>query len=888
MKSIEFGDLPKRFDINEREAHWRARWSELGVEKRDQNAPREKSFVIDSPPPTVSGALHIGHVFSYTHQDLLARYKRMTGWNVAYPMGWDDNGLPTERRVQNYFMVRAERGVPYIENLDVEAERARLELKKNRQLVISRQNFIELCRVVTEVDEIAFKDMFNRMGYSIDWSDEYATIDDKSRRIAQRSFLDLHEKGHIYQRESPTMWDVDFQTAVAQAEVEDREKGGAYHDLEFGVFEEDAPVSSFVISTTRPELLAACVGITAHPDDERFKGLFGKHAVTPGFFAKVPIFPSTEADPEKGTGILMVCTFGDQTDVAWWREEELELRQILGRNGRILDHSFSGGGDDGWASTNPEKANENYQLIVGKRSPSAKALVVEMMRNPENSATGNGAPLQDEPQWIQHPVRFYENGDSPLEYLTTRQWFVRMLDKTDQMIDMGRKINWYPDFMRKRFENWTENLNVDWCISRQRYFGVPIPVWYPLDDQGEPQYDQAIIAAEEVLPVDPESTTPPGYTEEQRGVPGGFAGEPDIFDTWFTSSLSPQTVARWGEEDDQMNSLFPFDVRPQAHDIIRTWAFYTIAKAMLHQESVPWHNINLSGWVLDPDRKKMSKSKGNAVTPVDSIDRFGADAVRYWSASFKLGVDAAHDESIFKIGGKLVTKLYNAGKFVLAQTAEDGPITNELDRAFIAELKEVVRAAGQAFEKFEFSVALQETEKFFWGAFTDNYIELLKRRSRSEDDPEGRASAVATLRLGLNVVLRLFAPVVPTITDEVWSWVFAEETGHASIHQTPWPTVEELDAVAAPELAGSFPAACDAISAIRKAKSESGVSLNRELLSLVLEADEVGESDLRLVLDDVAAAGGAESINFAPGTPSGDWRYTAQIEPAAAPVKNGG
>ena len=883
MKSIEFGDLPKRFDINERELHWRKRWSELGVEKRDPTAPREKSFVIDSPPPTVSGSLHIGHIFSYTHQDLIARYKRMTGMNVAYPMGWDDNGLPTERRVQNYFSVRAERNIPYIENLDVEAKRAELGLKKDRQLVINRQNFIELCRVVTEMDEIVFKETFDRMGYSIDWGDEYATIDDKSRRIAQRSFLDLHEKNHVYQLESPTMWDVDFQTAVAQAEVEDREKGGAYHNIEFGVFEEDAPVKSFVISTTRPELLAACVGITAHPDDERFKGLFGKHAITPGFFAKVPIFPSTEADPEKGTGILMVCTFGDQTDVAWWREEGLELRQILGRNGRILDHNF--GGDDGWASTNPDKANENYQAIVGKRTPSAKLLVVDLMRDPANSATGNGAPLQDEPKQIQHPVRYYEKGDSPLEYLTTRQWFVRMLDKTDQMIEMGRKINWHPEFMRKRFENWTENLNVDWCISRQRYFGVPIPVWYPLDDQGEPQYDQAIIATPGMLPVDPESVAAPGYDESQRGVAGGFAGEPDIFDTWFTSSLSPQTVARWGDEDDQMNTLFPMDVRPQGHDIIRTWAFYTIAKAMLHQESVPWHNINLSGWVLDPDRKKMSKSKGNVVTPVDTLDRFGADAVRYWSASFKLGTDASHDEAIFKIGGKLVTKLYNAGKFVLGQTADDGPIVNELDRAFIAELKEVVRSAGDAFEKFEFSVALQETEKFFWGAFTDNYIELLKRRSRSEDDPAGRASAVATLRLGLNVVLRLFAPIVPTITDEVWSWVFAEETGHPSIHKAPWPTPEEFDSIPAPEVAGSFQAACDAISAIRKAKSESGVSLNRELLSLVLEADEVGESDLRLVLDDVAAAGGAETIGFAKGTPTADWRYTAQIEAAEAPEK---
>ncbi len=877
MKSIQFGDTPKRFDINEREAFWRQRWNQLGIEKRDHGVSREKSFVIDSPPPTVSGSLHVGHVFSYTHQDLLARYKRMTGWNVVYPMGWDDNGLPTERRVQNYFGVRAEPNVPYVENLDVEVKRAELGLKKNQQLVVSRQNFIEMCHVITEMDEVAFKDTFQRLGYSIDWVDEYATIDDKSRRIAQRSFLDLHNKGHVYQLESPTMWDVDFQTAVAQAEVEDREKNGAYHDIEFGVLDEGDGIESFVVSTTRPELLAACVGVTAHPDDERYKSLFGKYALTPGFFSKIPIFPSTEADPGKGTGILMVCTFGDQTDVMWWREQGLELRQIMGRNGRILERSF--GGEDGWFSLNPVLANTNYQKIVGKRAPSAKSIVVDLMRDPENSAIGKRAPLQGEPEQIQHPVRYYEKGDSPLEYLTTRQWFVSLLDKTDQLIDMGNRINWHPEFMRKRFENWTENLNVDWCISRQRYFGVPIPVWYPLDSNAEPLYDDVIVARESMLPVDPESTPPPGYSEGQRGVPGGFLGESDIFDTWFTSSLSPQMVARWGEEGDQMNSLFPADIRPQSHEIIRTWAFYTIAKALLHQESVPWRNVIISGWVLDPDRKKMSKSKGNVVTPVETLDRFGADAVRYWSASFRLGSDATHDESIFKIGGKLVTKIYNAGKFVLAQTADEGPIVNELDRAFIAELKELVVVATQAFERFEFSIALQETEKFFWGAFTDNYIELIKRRSRSEDDPQGRASAVATLRLALNVVLRLFAPVVPTITDEVWSWVFAEETGDSSIHLTTWPAAAELDAISMPDVNGSFSAACEAISAIRKAKSESGMSLNRELSVLNLETDEVGQHDLTLVIKDVAAAGGADDISFVPGTPTSDWRYTAHIEP---------
>lgn len=428
MKAIDVREPPRRFDVTEREAYWRRRWEELGIHRRDANARRERSFVIDSPPPTVSGALHVGHIFSYTHQDLLARYKRMAGWNVVYPMGWDDNGLPTERRVQNYFGVRAEPDVPYVPDLDVQAERKRHGLKKDQQLVISRGNFIEMCHRVTAMDEVAFKELFQRMGYSIDWRDEYATIDDRNRRIAQRSFLDVYQRGHVYQLEAPTMWDVDFQTAVAQAEVEDREKPGAYHDIEFGMSEADAPVDSFIISTTRPELLGACVGVTAHPEDERYKGLFGKHAVTPLYFARVPIFPSEEADPEKATGILMVCTFGDQTDVQWWREQQLGLRQII----------------------------------------------------------GHGAPLKSEPRPITHPVRYYEKGESPLEYLTTRQWFVRILDKKDRLLDMGGRIRWHPEFMRKRYANWTENLQIDWCISRQRFFGVPIPVWYPLDAAGRP------------------------------------------------------------------------------------------------------------------------------------------------------------------------------------------------------------------------------------------------------------------------------------------------------------------------------------------------------------------------------------------------------------------
>lgn len=911
VRSIEFGDLPKRFDVAEREAHWRTRWDELGFHGHDHSAPREQNYVIDSPPPTASGSLHPGHIFSYTHQDVIARYRRMTGWNVVYPMGWDDNGLPTERRVQNFFNVRCDPSTAVHPELSaavginktravLDSIRPHKEREKN-PLPIAREDFIRICHFVTEEDEKAYKDLFYRMGYSIDWGEEYATIDDRSRRIAQRSFLDLNDRGHVYSAELPTMWDVDFQTAVAQAEVEDREKQGAYHDIEFAVENpEDAQPSSFVISTTRPELLAACVGVTAHPDDPRFKGLFGKHAITPVFFSRVPIFPSDKADPEKGTGILMVCTFGDQTDVEWWRENKLALKPMLNHAGRVREMEY--GKEWSVAEGKEEQAKANYAELVGKRVNQAKRITVEMLQEPANSATGKSAPLQGDPKPISHPVRFYEKGDNPIEYLTSRQWFVNLLDKKAGLQEKGQQVRWRPDFMHKRYANWTDGLNADWAISRQRFFGVPIPVWYPLNSNGEREYENYIVATEEMLPVDPTASPPPGYTEDQRGKPGGFDAEVDVFDTWFTSSLTPQIVARWGDEGDRMDQLFPMDIRPQAHDIIRTWAFYTIAKAMLHHDEIPWRNAAISGFIIDPDRKKMSKSKGNVVTPLPLVERYGADAVRYWSANGRLGTDMAYDESVFKIGGKLVTKLYNAGKFVLSQTGPQGEIANELDKAFAAELKEVVRRATAAFDEYEFAIALQVTEEFFWSAFTDNYIELLKGRTRSEDDMEGRASAVAGLRLGLSVMLRLFAPFIPTIADEVWSWVFADETGIPSVHMAPWPgesanmpdgessvpnyseaaqtpVSHDLSLVGAPESGNSFSAACDAIAAVRKAKSDAGISLGKPLSSLTLSADDRGRADLSLVLGDVAAAGGAPEVQFNGNSGGTESRFSAEIRP---------
>jgi valyl-tRNA synthetase len=873
VRAIDIDALPKRFEALAAEKRWAEQWEQWGIHHWDSTKSRGETFVVDTPPPTVSGSLHIGHVFSYTHQDLIVRYRRMCGQNIFYPMGWDDNGLPTERRVQNIYNVRADPHAPYRPNLVIDPVPDGVKLTELPEpTVVSRRRFIELCHRVTTEDERGFKNLFSRLGLSVDWRREYTTISARSRAAAQRSFLDLHGNGHIYQVEAPVMWDVDFQTAVAQAEVEDRECAGAYHDIEFGT--EDG--GTFIISTTRPELLAACVGVAAHPDDSRYIGLFGKQAITPVFKTLVPIFPTAIADPEKGTGILMVCTFGDQTDVSWWREHRLALRQILGRDGRIIARTF---GSSGWESIDRDLANRNYSELVGKRVTAARRIIVEQLKNPHNAAVGTEAPLKGEPRLIQHAVRFYEKGDNPIEYIPSRQWFVRLVDKKDRLIEMGRRIHWRPEYGRKRYENWTENLQLDWCISRQRYFGVPIPAWYPLDAEGHPLYDERILPDSVQLPVDPMADSPPGYEESQRNQPGGFAGEPDVFDTWFTSSLTPQIAARWGEENGWMDRLFPMDIRPQSHEIIRTWAFYTIAKAMLHNDDVPWRNVVLSGWILDPDRKKMSKSRGKVITPMHLLDEYGTDAVRYWAGRARLGADTVFDEQVLKIGKRLVTKIYNAAKFVLSQTAPVGEISYELDRSFLSELRGLIERATNSFEEFEFSRALEDTESFFWSGFTDNYLELVKQRARNSEDSEGRASAVAALRVAFSVLLRLFAPFVPTVAEEVWSWAFAVETGQHSIHTARWPTVAELEPVGQPADRHSFAIACDAIAAVRKAKADAGIGMGRALVNLRIDGTADDLASLDRVLPDVTNAANASSTLLGVVTGSDAVRFTAEIEP---------
>ena len=815
--------MSKRDDLREIEERWRAFWLDDGVYRYDPSRSREETFVVDTPPPTVSGSLHIGSVYSYTHTDLMVRYKRMRGFNIFYPMGWDDNGLPTERRVQNVFNVRCDPRLPYDPDLDVEYGRG------GDTLLVSRRNFIELCgRVVTE-DEKKFLDVFQRVGLSCDWNETYATIDERSRFVSQYSFLRLLERGLAELREAPTMWDIDFHSAVAQAEVEDREREGAFYRIRFGV--EDG--GDFVIATTRPELIPACIAVSAHPEDDRYKHLIGRTAVTPLFQAPVPIIADEGADPEKGTGILMICTFGDAADVEWWRKLGVPPREVIGRDGRILAAQW---GEGQWVSKDPESARTHHDKLAGQTVNQARRTMVELL---EEAGLVDG-----DPETIRRPVKFYERGERPLEFVVSRQWFIPVVDRKAELIEQGRKVRWHPDMFRKRYEDWVEGLNQDWCVSRQRYFGVPIPVWYEVDDNGEVDYSSVLAPRKEDLPVDPSAEAPPGYNDDQRGEPGGFVGDPDVFDTWATSGLTPLIPSGWPDDIARHERLYPNDLRPQAHEIIRTWTFVTITRSYLEDSSIPWYHAAISGFIVDPDRKKMSKSKGNVVLPTDVLDEYGSDAVRYWSASGRLGVDTTADPNVFREGKRLVTKIRNAARLVRGYEGEPGEPTHPLDRALIARLRKLVEDATREWESWNHAGALDLTETWFWSDFTDNYLELSKTRAYAGDP-----SALGTLRTALEVILRLFAPVVPFITEEVWNQDRSEPT---SIHREPWPVPDDLpDAVDD----GCFDVAVEVLARIRKAKSEAKVSIKWPVTDLSISGSRTKLDLLTTVLDDVLSTG---------------------------------
>jgi len=789
--------LPERPSLDGLEGKWSRRWQEEGTYTFDRSKERSDVYAIDTPPPTVSGELHMGHVFSFTHTDTVARFQRMRGKTVFYPMGWDDNGLPTERRVQNRYGIRCDPSLPYDPAWRPPAT------PPKEPISVSRRNFVEICAELTAEDEKAFEALWRTLGLSVDWGLTYTTIGERARAVSQRYFLNNVARGEAYTAEAPTLWDIGFRTAVAQAELEDRERPGAYHKLRF--HGPDGPVE---IDTTRPELLPACVALVFHPGDERYQHLVGGTVKTPFFDVEVPVYEHPLAAADKGTGIAMVCTFGDLTDVIWWRDLQLATRVVLGRDGRFLPDRPAGV---------PAAA---YEPFAGLTVNAARREIVRLLRE--------AGDLIGEPRPITHPVKFYEKGDSPLEIVTSRQWFIRNGGREpelrEEMLARGRELRWFPEHMRHRYEHWVTGLTGDWLISRQRFFGVPIPVWYRLDNAGEPDYGQLLIPDESALPVDPSSECPPGFDESQRDVPGGFTADPDVMDTWATSSLTPQIVGGWHDDEDLFRRVFPMDLRPQAHEIIRTWLFCTVLRADLENDVLPWSTAVLSGWILDPDRKKMSKSKGNVVTPLDLLEQNGSDGVRYWAANGRPGADLAYDPAQIKVGRRLATKLLNASKFALGLGAAESlrqPVTEPIDQAMLARLAGVVTAATEAFDRYDHTEALQVTEAFFW-TFCDDYIELVKERAYAEGPAAD--SARAALAAGLSVLLRLFAPVLPYVTEEVWSW-----WRYGSVHRSTWPTRYELTRVAPEGDESLLDLAGEALRQVRKAKSDRKLSMKAEV-----------------------------------------------------------
>ncbi|MDQ4092482.1 MAG: valine--tRNA ligase, partial [Actinomycetota bacterium] len=752
-----------------------------------------------------------------------------------YPMGWDDNGLPTERRVQNYFGVRCDPSLPYDPSFTPPD-------KPGKDVVAcSRQNFIKLCERLTAIDEQAFEEVWRRLGLSIDWTMTYQTVDETARAISQRAFLRNLARGEAYQAEAPTLWDVTFRTAVAQAELEDRDRPAAYHNIVF----RGPDGTNVLIATTRPELLPACVALVAHPDDERYVGLFGHTVLSPLFNVRVPVVPHRLADPNKGSGIAMVCTFGDLNDVTWWRELSLDTRTIVGRDGRLLLEPPPGL-DDG-------AGRAAYAELAGATVHTARERIVALLRN--------SGHLQGEPEPIVHAVKFYEKGDRPLEIVSSRQWYIRNggrdSDLRSALLDRGNQLAWHPEHMRARYANWVNGLNGDWLVSRQRFFGVPIPVWYPLDSHGQAIYHKPLVPDDSDLPVDPTSEPPPGYHEDQRGQTDGFIADTDVMDTWGTSSLTPHIAGRWSIDDDLFQRVFPMDLRPQAHDIIRTWLFSTVVRSHFENNSLPWQHTAISGWILDPDRKKMSKSKGNVVTPIGLLERHGSDAVRYWAASGRPGTDTAFDEAQMKVGRRLAVKILNASRFVLGLGVADdtAAVTDTLDRAMLAELATVIDDATRSFEGYDYARALERTEKFFW-TFCDDYLELVKVRAYGEYGEQGVDSARGALALALFTLLRLFAPFMPFTTEEVWSW-----WRPGTVHRAPWPAASDLYPVCGDVDPRVLSTAASVMRVVRKSKSDAKLSMRAEVERLTVRGSHSFLGLFEEARRDVQAAGHIAKID---------------------------
>ena len=871
--------LPKEYDHKTREKHWQDHWVSSGVYNFRDDKPRDQTFVIDTPPPTVSGILHMGHIFSYTQADFIARYQRMSGKDVFYPMGFDDNGLPTERLVEKTLNIKGS--------------------------AMPREEFVEKCRSVVKDAEDEFRRLFKSTALSVDWNQEYQTISDDVRKLSQASFVDLLTKKEAYRDFRPTYWDWVDQTAIAQAEIEEKEQPGIQCTIPFGMMEESefkagkrpafADLPKVQVMTTRPELLGACVALMCHPDD---KAKFaGKLAVSPLFNVVLPICADEKVDKEKGTGFVMCCSWGDDTDKEWIAKYNLANRPLLGKDGRLhatllingkdVDISFHAGKNaaDGWTS-NINSANclntaaaanafvllENKKMIRDiKNENSAKGVALKLLEK-----DGLLLPQGEKGELVIHKVQIVkcaERSGTPIEIIPTHQWFIRICDKKPALLEKGAACTWWPEYMRVRLNQWIEGLKEDWCISRQRFFGVPFPVWY---SKRAGEEGKIIFASYDQLPVDPMVDLPKGYSKDE------VTPDVDVMDTWATSSISPQINSKgickdFAIDAKRHSKLFPADMRPQAHEIIRTWAFYTIVKAHLHENTIPWKNVMISGWCLAADKSKMSKSKGNVITPVGLIEDKGSDAVRYWASTSRLATDTAFSEELLKIGRKLVNKLFNASNFASLNLAKlegkpstakadfDKKIINEpLDIWILSRLNQAIKKATKEFEVFEYCDARVAIEDFFWNDFCDNYLELVKARAYGETlIGTGQQSALYTIYHCLDAILRLFAPFVPHITEELYSHIFDDKYASlGSVHSRGmWPEYIDYPYESVNELSGM--AAVDILNLIRKAKSEAGVSIKTPVEKVevaVKDGAAANWNHLFVLIEDLKSAGNAIEI----------------------------
>lgn len=884
--------LPNKYDAQIREKFWQNYWNEKKIFSWKNDLPKEQTFVIDTPPPTVSGLLHMGHVFSYTQADFVARFQRMSGKDVFYPMGFDDNGLPTERLVEKIIGKKA--GIYEYEN--------------------GHGSFVKKCREVVDEAELEFEALFNSIALSVDWEQKYQTISPQSQKISQASFLDLHKKGLVEKKFEPVFWDISDRTALAQADLVDKEVEGVMNEIEFSI---DGSDEKIIIMTTRPELLPACVAVMVHPEDSRYKHLHGKNVVTPLFGVKVKIIPDDLVQLDKGTGAVMCCTFGDETDIRWWKKHSLPLRVIIRPDGKLCDLNFSTVGGviseyffsyssekkttitstpKGYFGNsnciNVEMLQQNYQnFVVGKNIKQAKEAIIEALKNchPERSEGSqkigrdpSAAPQDNrygvllKQETIKRAVKCAERSGVPIEILVVPQWFIKILDKKELLKAKADECNWFPEYMKVRIDQWIDGLAWDWCISRQRFFGVAFPVWYSkrVGEEGK-----VLVADIDQLPCDPAVDLPKGYSRDE------VTPETDIMDTWATSSVSPQLSSHGisGEtdlgENDRHNKLFPADLRPQAHEIIRTWAFYTLVKSTLHQNSIPWKNLMISGWCLASDKTKMSKSKGNVVTPTALIEEKGSDIVRYWASTSHLGADTAYSEDVFKIGQKLITKLFNAAKFAsmnFGLLSEDAKVTESSDLWILARLQETVKRATGDFEKFEYARAREAIEEFFWHDFCDNYLEICKVRSyglaaekvaglelsdaQKEEIVAKQQSSIVTLKTCLNTVLKLFSPFIPHICDEIYSTIFADEFEKVgSINaRGNWPKLEEEFVNS--EIVNKGHMMLSVIFEVRKFKSDNNLSMKTTVQKVVVSTSDIHA--IESFKDDLANVCNAKEVEF--------------------------